>query len=62
MLLINANWQVHLFSSRPGSPEQPFGGLMLLGVFELTVTVLVKIIEATLLEKIILCSLIGHFL
>ena len=33
---------MHLFSSR--FPEQPFGNLMLLVVFELTVTLLVKII------------------
>ena len=35
------NWRAHLFSS--GSPEQPFGSLILLAVFE--VTLLVKIIE-----------------
>ena len=38
-----ANWWVRLFTS--GSPEQPFGDLMLLAVFELTVVLLVKIIE-----------------
>ena len=38
-----ANWQARLSSS--GSPEQLFGGLTLLAVFELTVTLLVKIIK-----------------
>ena len=38
-----ANWLARLFSS--GFPEQPFGGLILLAVFEITVTLLVKIIE-----------------
>ena len=38
-----ANWWVRLSSS--GSPEQPFGGLTLLAVFKLMVTILVKIIK-----------------
>ena len=42
-ILRTTNWRARLFSS--GSPEQPSGCLMLLAVFELTVTLLVKIIE-----------------